>query len=139
MWNKDTAMKPVLLVLLLAAAPAQALDRYRCVVEDFMGFGNDATFEAMNKRKAFTLLVTDTEIVAIMTSKDFQDAETRYHIHYRDSLDTIALEEPGGAGLGTLVMPATPDARIARKGYFNTTIALQSTFYLNTWLLRCAR
>ena len=119
------------------ASPAAALAQYQCVVQDFIGFSDDEAFKQKNRRKTFTLLVKRDEVVVFVKSKDYRDSEQRYVITARNLLDTIALGEMR-TSLETLVFPKDPQVTLARKGYFNATIALQSNFYLNTWLLRCA-
>ena len=123
----------------LMTTTAAARERYQCIVQDFIGFGDDAAFKAANKRKTFDLTIDKDEIIALSKSRDFDDSEKHYRIHERDLLDTIALGKEVISGLDSLVLPSNPEDRIDRKGHFNATIALQSSFYLNTWLLRCTR
>lgn len=125
-------------ISLVSGTPAKALEQYRCVVEDFIGFEDDEPFKQKNKRKTFELLVKDKEVVVFSKSRDFKDSEDRYRIIGKHILDLFAIRDGDTIAFSTLAMPSEPARTLERDGYFNATISSQSGRYLNTWLLRCA-
>lgn len=126
----------VILALSLTAQSAQAEDRFDCIVENFIGFSDDDAFKAKNKRKLFTLTVTDDTITTFVRSKEFQDHSRTYRITRRKTLDTIAIGNSSVAH-DSLTLPSNPHRTIQRKGHFNATVATQANHYVNAWLLRC--
>ncbi|MCV2881773.1 hypothetical protein [Actibacterium sp. XHP0104] len=123
--------------LLLWAAPVAALEKYNCVTADFTGFGHEGTdFQAKNLRKTYQLLVKDDEVVVFTKSPDFNDNEKRYRFVMQDALDRFAVSEDG-ASFDMLSIPNRPGNRVATDGYFDATLSLTSSFFVNAWLLRC--
>jgi hypothetical protein len=135
--GRFTILSAFLIFLQPLGAKAEGLQKWQCVVEDFKGLDTtDESFIEKNLRKSFMLMVTKTEVISKMTSKDFDASEDRFFHFYSDSLYRHSRTE-SLVSLDTLSIPRDPESDVDKKGFFNAVISTQSAFYSNSWLLRC--
>lgn len=123
----------------MIASPAHSLEQYRCVVQDFSGFGHEGTlFERQNLANTYEILRNCEEIIVFMKSKEFQNSEYVYHIVDETFTEWVAFERDSNL-TKSLIIPKSPEDVQERQGYFHVTMSLQGSFLNNAWLLRCAQ
>ncbi len=116
---------------------AQEVQKWNCLVEDFKGFSDkDQRFIEANMKKKFTLFVTPTEVSVKTESDRYDDSEKRFTFFATDSLARHGMAE-SVISLETISIASDPQRLINERGYFQTTITIQSNILANSWLLRC--
>ena len=121
--------------LLLGALPLSASEpeRWDCIVEDFRtADNNDEDFRQANLDKKFELIISDKDVIVKSMSSTFSDSERRYLITDRKFIEVTAI---GESIVNTDIIVFSED-RVS-GGFFNATITIQGSFFVNSWILGC--
>lgn len=122
------------IALLLAPLPAKAAQIWHCTVGEFTSTGTpDLAFDLANMRKRFVLTVGPDDILVAMQSDEFEGSTERYRLFFADYFDLFAVSDDL-LRLGTVAIPLTPRLD---EGFFEASITLQASAYVNVWMLRC--
>lgn len=128
--------------LVLAAATltvaAHADEAYQCRVTDMItapDVGHDLDFEARNKRKQYTLVISGSTMRVDVTSPDYQDTSNTFTIVSSDRMKGIVAR--GNSSMAEEVLMLSPTEHFDHPGEHKATLVHQYTLFVNSWHLLC--
>ena len=134
-------MKRFALSAIAAAAlvfSAQADQAFQCRVTDMItapDVGHDLDFEAKNKRKQYTLVISGSSMQVDVTSPDYTDSSETFTIVSTDRMKGIVAR--GNSSMAEEILMLSPSEHFEHPGEHKATLVHQYTLFVNSWHLLC--
>lgn len=117
----------------LTATPAAA-KTLNCTTVDFFSFDREDRQSAVkNMRKKYEITRSEKKINIKMTSPDYEPRDTEYYLVNDGLLGYLGIRSTA-IGSETVVLGKRPSKG---ESHIDATIAVQGTFFVNTWRLHC--